>query len=68
MLIERDSKNIIIKLDASLIDIEEVQKFADYFRLLESNAENKGSEEEAAELAMLSHQHWLQENQHRLTE
>jgi len=63
MVIERDSDTIIIKLNASLIDMETIQKFADYFRLLESNAQNQGTQEDADELACESHQNWLAENQ-----
>lgn len=65
MTIERDKQDIVIRLDASLIDIAEVQKFADYFRLIESNAKNQGTEEQAAELARESHKDWLKENAHR---
>ncbi len=65
MIIERDKQDIVIRLNASLIDIEEVQKFADYFRLIESNAQNQGTEEQAAELARESHKDWLKENAYR---
>ncbi|MDP9046997.1 MAG: hypothetical protein M3N14_02600 [Bacteroidota bacterium] len=65
MIIERDKQDIVIRLNASLVDIEEVQKFADYFRLLESNAQNRGTEEQAAQLARESHKDWMKENAHR---
>ena len=65
MVIERDKQDIVIRLNASYINIEEVQKFADYFRALESNAQNEGTEEQAAELARESHNEWLKENLHR---
>lgn len=66
MVIERDSNTITIKLNASLIDIEAVQKFADYLGLLESNAQNQGTQEQADELAQESHQNWLIENRDRI--
>jgi len=67
MVIERDNQNIIIKLDASLIDIETVQKFAGYFRVLESNAKNQGTVEQAESLASEAHRDWLKDNQERLS-
>ncbi len=65
MTIERDKEDIVIRLNASLVDIDEVQKFADYFRLIESNALNKGNDEEAAQLARESQKGWWKENRHR---
>jgi hypothetical protein len=67
MIIERDNNNIIIKLDASLVGIETVQKWADYFRLIESNAKNQGNEQQVNELVQASHQNWLMENQDRIS-
>lgn len=58
MIIERDNQDIIIRLKSSLIDMEEVQKFADYFRLIESNAKNQGTQEDADSLARISQQDW----------
>jgi hypothetical protein len=66
MVIERNSDTITIRLNASLIDMETVQKFVDYFGLLESNAQNKGTQEHADELAYESHKNWLVENQDRI--
>jgi len=65
MIIERDKEDIVIRLNASLIDIEEVQKFADYFRVLESNAKNQGTQEQANELARESQKNWWKENRQR---
>jgi len=65
MIIERDKQDIVIRLDSTLVDIEEVQKFADYFRAMESNAKNKGTEEQAEELARESQKGWWKENRHR---
>ena len=65
MIIERDKEDIVIRLNASLIDIEEVQKFADYFRVLESNAKNQGTQDQANELARESQKNWWKENRQR---
>ncbi|RRB03749.1 hypothetical protein [Larkinella rosea] len=65
MVIERQNNEIVIRLNSSLIDIEEVQKFVNYFRFLESNASNQGTEEQAAELAREVDQKWWKENKHR---
>ena len=65
MVIERDKDDIVIRLNANLINIEEVQKFADYFRVLESNTKNQGTEEEAAALADEIDKKWWKENKHR---
>lgn len=65
MVIERDSNQIIIRLDSSLIDIQEIQRYADYFRFLESNARNQGTEEQATELAREVHKNWWAENRSR---
>ena len=65
MIIERDKQDIIIRLKSSLIDIEDVQKFADYFRLIESNAQNHGTQKDADALARTSQQDWLKENRTR---
>lgn len=66
MTIERDNENIIIKIDASLVDIDTVQQFIDYFRLLESNAQNKGSQQDADDLALEIHKNRLTENRRRV--
>ncbi len=65
MVIERDNENVIIKIDASLIGMDEVQKTIDYLRILESNAQNKGTQEEADELAREINKDWWDENKHR---
>jgi hypothetical protein len=65
MVIERDKNTIVIKIDATLVDINEVQKFADYFRVIESNAKNKGTAEQAAALADEIDKKWWVENKHR---
>lgn len=65
MVIERESNQIIIKLDSSLVNIQEIQRYADYFRFLESNAKNQGTEEQATELARQVHRSWWAENRSR---
>jgi hypothetical protein len=65
MIIERDKQDIIIRIKSSLIDMEEAQKFADYFRLIESNAQNLGTQEDADSLARISQQDWAKENRKR---
>ena len=65
MIIERDKEDIVIRLNGSLVDIEEVQKFADYFRFIESNAQNQGTEEQAELLARESQKGWWKQNKHR---
>lgn len=65
MVIERDNDNIVITLNASLVDINDVQKFADYFRLIESNAQNKGTQVQADKVARESQKGWWQENRSR---
>ena len=65
MIIERDNENVIIKVNPSLIGMNEVQRVIDYFRILESNAQNKGTQEEADALAREINKSWWEENKHR---
>ena len=65
MIIERKKNEVVIRLDASLIDIREVQAFADYFRFIESNARNKGTEEQATELARKVQKGWWAANRNQ---
>ncbi len=65
MVIERQNNEIIIRLPESLLDIREVQRLVDYFRFMESNSQNQGTEEQAAELAKQVDAKWWQENKHR---
>ena len=65
MLIERQNDEIVIRLPASLLDIREIQRLVDYFRFVESNAKNQGTEEEAAGLAREVEATWWKENKHR---
>lgn len=65
MLIERQNNEIVIRLPDSLLAIEEVQRLVDYFRFLESNIQNQGSEEQAADLARQVDTRWWKENKQR---
>lgn len=65
MVIERQNNEIIIRLPESLLDLREVQRLVDYFRFIESNAQNQGTEEQAAELAREVDAKWWQENKQR---
>ena len=65
MVIERQNQDIVIRLNSSLVDIEDVQKLTSYFRFLESNAKNQGTEEEATELAREVHKDWWNRNRSR---
>jgi len=65
MVIERENENVIIKVNSSLIGMEELQKTIDYLRILESNAQNKGTQEEADALAREINKGWWTENKHR---
>jgi hypothetical protein len=65
MVIERKNENVIIKVNPALIGMDEIQKVIDYFRILESNAQNKGTQEEASALARESQKGWWKENRHR---
>jgi hypothetical protein len=68
MVIERDNENVIIKLNASLLGtlgMKEIQQFADYFRLLESNAQNQGTQDQVDEFAHEVNKKWWDENKHR---
>ena len=65
MKIEKQNEDIVIRLNASLINMEEVQKLTSYFRFIESNARNVGTDEEASELAREVHSVWWAENHSR---
>ena len=65
MVIERQNNEIIIRLPASLLDIREVQRLVDYFRFMESNSQNQGTEAQAAELAREVDTKWWKDNKHR---
>jgi hypothetical protein len=65
MVIERDNENVIIKVNPSLVGMDEVQRVIDHFRILESNSQNKGTQQEADALAREINKEWWAENKHR---
>ena len=65
MVIERQNNEIVIKLPEALLNLKEVQRLLDYFRFIESNATNRGSEEQAATLARGVDATWWQANKQR---
>jgi hypothetical protein len=65
MVVERENENVIIKVNPALIGMDEVQKIIDYFRVLESNAQNQGTQEQADQLARESQKGWWKENRDR---
>jgi len=65
MIIERDNENLVIKINPSLVGMDEIQKTIDYFRILESNAKNHGTQEQVDELASEVNRNWWAANKHR---
>lgn len=65
MVVERENENIVIKINADLVGIDVIQKAIDHLRILESNAQNKGTQEQADELASEINKRWWAENKHR---
>jgi hypothetical protein len=61
MIIERKEQDIIIKSSGS-INMNAVQKVIDYINVLEIVSENKGTEEQAAELAREVNKNWWDQN------
>jgi hypothetical protein len=45
--------------------MDEIQKTIDYLRILESNAKNQGTQQQADELAREINKNWWTENKHR---
>ncbi len=65
MIVERQNNEIVIRLPENLLDMREVQRLLDYFRFVESNAKNLGTEEQAAQLVRAVDSKWWSENRHR---
>ena len=65
MVVERQDSDIVIRLKSENVDIREVQRIVDYFRFVESNARNQGTEAQAAQLAREAHARWWAENKDR---
>jgi hypothetical protein len=64
MVIERLNQDIIIRPTTG-INMVAVQKVIDYINVLEIAAQNKGTEEQAGELAKEVDANWWKENKHR---
>ena len=65
MVIERENENVVIRVNSDLVGMDEIQKMIDYFRILESSAQNQGTQEEADALARESQKGWWKENRRR---
>lgn len=65
MVVERQNEDIVIRLNAALVDIRDVQHLVDPFRFIESVAKNQGTEEQAAELAREAEANWWKRNKQR---
>jgi hypothetical protein len=61
MVIERDDQGIVIRLN-NPVNMKAAQKVIDYYDLIESISRNKGTEEQAAELARESQKEWKEQN------
>ena len=65
MIVERNEQDIVIRLDARLFDMGDVQRMINYFRFVESNAVNRGAESDATDLAREVEQAWWAENRNK---
>jgi hypothetical protein len=65
MVIERQKNEIVIRLPETLLDMKDLQRLLDYFRFMESNAKNQGTEAQAATLAQDVDASWWADNKHR---
>jgi len=64
MIIERQNNDIIIRPNGS-VNMDAVQKVIDYINAQEIVSRNKGTEEQASELARDVDSTWWRENKHR---
>lgn len=64
MTVERVNNEILIRLPASF-EMKKVQAIIEYFRMLEIARKNRGSEEEAAEIAQEVDKKWWTANKQR---
>jgi len=65
MVIERENENVVIRINPALVGMDEIQKMIDYFRVLESSAQNRGTQEDVDALARESQKGWWKENRYR---
>jgi hypothetical protein len=64
MIIERNSKEVIIRLPAS-VNTEDLQDFIDYARYKELTSKSKASQKDIDELADQINKDWWTENRKR---
>jgi predicted nucleotide-binding protein (sugar kinase/HSP70/actin superfamily) len=64
MIIERNSKEIIIRIPAS-VSTEDLQDFIDYTRYKELTSNSKATQEEIDKLAQKVNKDWWTENRKR---
>ena len=62
MVIERRGQDIIIRVAKEGINMTAIQKLIDYINVLEIAAQNRGTEEQAEELAKAVNANWWKEN------
>lgn len=64
MIIERNSKEVIIRLPAS-VNTDDLQDFIDYARYKELTSKSKATQKEIDELAKIINKDWWAENRKR---
>ena len=67
MVIERTAQGILIKTTAP-VNTKDVQKIIDYFALTELVSKNRGTQEQADELAREAETQWWEANKHRFAQ
>ena len=65
MTIKRENQDIVIRLDGSALNLPDIERIVESLRFAESVSKNKGTEEEAAQLARKSESNWWKSNKHR---
>jgi hypothetical protein len=64
MIIERNDKEVLIRLPSS-IDVEDLQAFLDYARYKELTSKSKATQKDIDELAAKVNKEWWTENRNR---
>lgn len=64
MVVERQNNELVIRV-SSAMNISIVQKMLDYFDVMDIALQNKGTEEQAAELAREVNKKWVADNKDR---
>lgn len=65
MIVERNSKEVIIRLPAS-VNTDDLQDFIDYARYKELTSKSEATQDEIDQLASDINKSWWQENRKRL--